>query len=64
MFNSGNEFYRLDGPVPADLIGKEFSEAVAFMAKRRILLVGFETTYSEELKQQLPDDLLHSFDEN
>ena len=52
-FNSGSEFYRLDAPVSPDLVGKEFSEAVAFLAQRRMLLVGFETQASEEEAQQL-----------
>ena len=63
MFNSGSEFYRLDPPLPPNIIDKEFSEAVALMAQKRILLVGCETNNSEELRQQLPDDVLHSFND-
>ncbi|MBC8373465.1 MAG: NAD-binding protein [Planctomycetes bacterium] len=60
-FNSGSEFYRLDDLVSPNLVGKEFSEAVAFLAQRRMLLVGFETDASkEEAKQLFGHDVVHS----
>jgi voltage-gated potassium channel len=64
-FNNGSEFYRLDGPVSPDLVGKEYSEAVAFLAQRRILLVGFETNASKEEAERLfGHDVVHFADDS
>lgn len=58
-FDTGSEIYRYDAPLSDELVGKEFSEAVHILAQRRIILLAFETNYSEELVRQLPDDVLH-----
>ncbi len=59
-FNAGSEFYRYDGHLSDNMVGKEFCEAAHVLADQRILLLGFETDDSEELRQMLPNDLLHS----
>jgi len=58
-FDSGSEFYRYEGPLSEDLVGKEFSQVVQMLAEKRILLLGVETNDSEELRQQLSGDILH-----
>jgi voltage-gated potassium channel len=59
-FNSGSEFYRYEERLSDELIGKEFSEAVQVLARKRILLLGVETEDTEELRRQLSDDILHN----
>ncbi len=61
-FDFGSEFYRYDAPLSDELIGKEFSDAVQSLAKQRIILLGFETDDSEELRQKLSNDILHSLE--
>ena len=62
LIDFGCEFYRYDQPLSPDLVGKEFSEAVQILAKKRILLLGFETEDSEDLRKHLPNDILHSLE--
>lgn len=57
-FDKGSEFYRYDKPLSKTLVGKEFTEAVGELAKKHIILLGIETDYSEELKQQMSTDVL------
>ena len=57
-FDKGSEFYRYDKPLSKMLVGKEFTEAVGELAKNHIILLGIETFYSEELKQQMSTDVL------
>lgn len=59
-FNQGSEFYRYDGDLSDQLVGKEFSQAVQELSERRMLLLGFETDDTEEARQMLPDDVVHS----
>ena len=59
-FNAGSEFYRYDRPLSDNMLGKEFCEIVHMLAEQRILLLGFETDDSEELRRMLTDDVLHS----
>ena len=58
-FNSGSEFYRCEGIVTKGLIGKEFGDAVQLLAKRREILLGFETDDSKEVRKKLSKDVLH-----
>ncbi|MFC1949924.1 NAD-binding protein [Chloroflexota bacterium] len=57
-FNKGSEFYRYDWQLSDSLVGKEYAEAVELLAERRIILVGFETDYSEELPKQMAGDTI------
>lgn len=57
-FNKGSEFYRYDKPLSDALVGKEFTEAVRSLAQQKMILLGFETEYSEKLKQQLSNDVI------
>ena len=59
-FNSGSEFYRYDRHLSDKLVGKEFFEAVQMLVQQRVILLGFETDDSEELRQRLSRDILHS----
>jgi voltage-gated potassium channel len=59
-FDKGSEFYRYDRRLSDRLVGKEFAEAAQELSKQRVVLLGFETDYSDELKQALPDDIVHS----
>jgi voltage-gated potassium channel len=61
-FDSGSEFYRYEGPLSENLVGREFSQAVQVLAEKRILLLGIETDGSEELQQRLSSDILRSSD--
>ncbi len=62
-FNEGSEFYRYDKPLSDALVGKEFTEAVRSLAQQRMILLGFETEYSEKLKQQLSSDVINKLPE-
>jgi voltage-gated potassium channel len=62
-FNKGSEFYRYDKPLSGALVGKEFTEAVQLLAQRKMILLGFETDYSEELQQQLSGDVINKLPE-
>lgn len=62
-FDHGSEFHRYDRPLSDDIVGKEFSEVVKSLAGKRMLLVGFETKETEELKQSLAGDILHTAEE-
>lgn len=58
-FNIGSEFYRYDKPLSDVLVDMEFADAVAMLAKEhRIILLGIETYYSEDLQHQLSGDVL------
>ena len=57
-FDTGSEFYRYDKPLSKTLVGKEFVDAVGELAKKHIILLGIETDYSPELKQQMSADVL------
>jgi len=61
-FDFGSEFYRYDAPLSDELVGKKFCDAVAMLAERRMILLGFETDDSEELRQRLSSDILHSLE--
>ena len=58
-FNSGSEFYRYDGHLSDKVVGKEFFEVVQMFVQQRIILIGFETDNSEELRKNLSTDVLH-----
>ena len=53
-FNEGSEFYRVDAPLPPDVVDMEFSEAVKYFAERSVLLIAVETDQSEALRHQAP----------
>ena len=59
-FAIGSEFYRIDGHIASQLVGKEFAEAVQTLVQRRIILLAVETDYSEELCRQLGENCLHA----
>ena len=59
-FNSGSEFYRYDVQPSDEVVGKEFKEAVQLLVREGIILLGFETDDTEELRQGVSDDLVHS----
>jgi len=61
-FDFGSEFYRYEAHLSDSLVGKEFCDAVETLAKQRIILLGFETDDSEELRQRLSSDILHSLE--
>ena len=58
-FNMGSEFYRYEVKSSNQLIGKEYSNAIQILAKKGVLLIGIETSVSEELKKNLCQDILH-----
>ena len=62
-FNKGHEFYRYDKPLSDALVGKEFTEVVQLLVQKHIILLGFETDYSEELKQQLSSEVIKKLPE-
>lgn len=62
-FNVGSELYRYDRQLPDKLVGKEFCEVLQALAKKRMILLGVETEYTEELERSLPEDALHEVDE-
>lgn len=61
-FDSGSEFYRYESRLSDKFVEKEFSDAVQALAKQRIILLGFETDDSEEVRQRLSNDILHSLE--
>lgn len=64
-FNSGSEFYRYDREFSDEIFGKEFSEVVSILAKRKMILLGVEIDDSPEIRQRLSIDILHKVeDEN
>ena len=62
-FNEGSEFYRHEGTLAKQLAGIEFAEVVRILAKKRMVLLGFETDFSENLKLRLKADELHLIEE-
>ncbi len=62
-FNEGSEFYRYDGLLSENLVGKEFAEGVQYLASKRMVLLGFETPLTDVLKTQLKSDELHELRE-
>ncbi|HEX78934.1 MAG TPA: hypothetical protein G4O19_02135 [Dehalococcoidia bacterium] len=62
-FDTGSEFYRYDRPLPDTLTGKSFAEAVQELSQKHIILLGVETDYTEELKQQLVNDIVYKLPE-
>ena len=62
-FNEGSEFYRHEGTLAKQLAGTEFAEAVRILAQKRMVLLGFETDLSDNLKEKLKSDELHLTEE-
>ena len=62
-FNVGSEFYRYDGRISDELVGREFTEAVQVLAQKHTILLAVETDYSEELRPQLGADILYELPE-
>ncbi len=62
-FNKGSEFYRYDRPLSDAIVGKEFTDVLQSLAQKHMILMGFETDYSEELKQQLSIDVINMLPE-
>jgi voltage-gated potassium channel len=62
-FNSGSEFYRYDRGFSDEIIGKEFSEVVSILAKRKIILLGVEIDDSPEIRKNLSMDVLHKVED-
>ena len=62
-FNMGSEFYRYDGRISNKLDGKEFAEAAQILARQRIILIGIETNYSEDLMRELSSDVVYKLSE-
>ena len=62
-FDAGSEFYRYDGHLSDEVVGKEFGELVELLAKRRMLLLAVETDDSQSLRAQLHDDMIHSIED-
>ena len=62
-FNKGSEFYRYDRPISKQLIGKKFTEALAQLAMKKIILLAIETDYSPELVEQMSSDIVHTLPE-
>lgn len=58
-FNIGSEFYRYDGHISDAIVEREFAEAVQVLAQRRMILLAVETNDSEDLREQLSDDVLY-----
>lgn len=58
-FNSGSEFYRYDGEISDEIIGKEFSEVASILAKRKMILLGIEIDDSPEIRKKLTMDVFH-----
>jgi voltage-gated potassium channel len=58
-FNSGSEFYRYDRKLSDKIIGKEFTEVVSILAKRKMILLGVEIDDSPEIRKKLTMDMLH-----
>lgn len=58
-FNVGSEFYRYDGHISDEIMGKEFVEVVQVLANRRIILLAVETNDSADLRQQLSTDIFY-----
>lgn len=62
-FNSGSEFYRYEGKLSDEIIGKEFSEVVSILAKRKMILLGVETDESPETREMFSMNALHPLEE-
>ncbi len=62
-FNSGSELYRYDRKLSDEIIGKEFSEVVSILARRKIILLGVEIDDSPEIRKKLTMDVLHPLEE-
>lgn len=62
-FNMGSEFYRYDDKISDRLIGKEFAQAVQILASQRMILIGIETDYSEDLLNRLSNDVVYKVPE-
>jgi len=59
-FDDGSEFYRIDPPLPKEIIGLEFKEASAWFTYREMILVGVESdelqdSYGHEDDLSLPE---------
>jgi hypothetical protein len=62
-FNKGSEFYRYDKVLSDTLVGKEFTEVAQLLVQKHVVLLGFETDYSDELKQQLSGEVINRIPE-
>ena len=62
-FNSGSEFYKYEGRLSGELVGKEFTDAVRVLAGKHMLLLGVETEDSPETRTALSSDVLHPITE-
>jgi voltage-gated potassium channel len=51
-FNSGSEFYRCDAGFFNELVGKEFCDAVQLLAKKRMILMGFDKDILHRVKDE------------
>lgn len=59
-FDFGSEFYRYDKPLSHQIEGMEFREAVKTLVAKGIILFGFETDVSDQLKEELKEDILQA----
>jgi voltage-gated potassium channel len=62
-FNSGSEFYRYEGELSDEIMGKEFLEVVNILTKRKMILLAVETDDSPETRERLSMDVLHPVEE-
>ena len=58
--NHGSEFYRCEGALTKELVGKEFAEAARDLSARRMVLLGVETDNTEDLHKSLPGEMMHT----
>jgi Trk K+ transport system NAD-binding subunit len=59
-FNDGSELYRYDKPLSDRLVGTKFADAVQLLAKQGMILMGFETTGTSELRKKMSKAVLHN----
>ena len=59
-FDDGSEFYRCEGALTKELVGKEFAEAARDLSARRMVLLGVETDNTEDLHKSLPGEMMHT----
>jgi voltage-gated potassium channel len=62
-FNKGSEIYRYDGSLSDKINKKEYADVAKVLAEQRMVLLGVETDYTEEVKKMANMDVLHQVPE-
>ena len=62
-FSKGSEIYRYDRLLSDDVVEKEYAVVAKTLAEQRMVLLGIETDYNEEIRKMEASDSLHKLPE-